>query len=479
MIGIARELGSRQNIDGSFPSDLDDTEHKADPCIATSFSLMFLAKGRRPVVMAYLKSADAAAPDFRRDSLFNLMGFLERSWGLELTYQELDLATASVEDLLETPVLMLGAREAPTYTAEEKKKLRGYVDRGGFIFASPSCLDGDFDQGFRALMAEIFPEPDAKLRLLPADHSAWHAEAPVDPAYKHELWGIDTGCRTCVIYCPQDLACYWSLARVGRESSYSDVIRDRITTARIIGLNVLAYATNRQVAAKNPQAQAPQLVESKGERERGKLYLARLIHPGRCTATAAATSNLLRAAGAEFGIGAGAESREVRPTDAELFDYHLIIMNGRTSFQFTAEERAGLRTYLERGGMLFVDSVCSSEAFTASFRRELKAILPESELSRIPTEHPLFTTKFGGVDLSSVSYREMSSEKTATPMKAIIRAGEPQLEGIRFGDRYAVVFSPYDISCSLSAIEPLSCVGYVRADAVRIAINVLLYSLRN
>ena len=97
-----------------------------------------------------------------------------------------------------------------------------YVDRGGFLFAEQCCGSGDFDRGFRALMAKMFPEPDLKLRPLPADHPAWYADEKVDPSFfKEPLWGIDVGCRTSVIYSPQDLSCYWELARPGREKQYS------------------------------------------------------------------------------------------------------------------------------------------------------------------------------------------------------------------------------------------------------------------
>jgi hypothetical protein len=51
------------------------------------------------------------------------------------------------------------------------------------------------------------------------------------------------------------------------------------------------------------------------------------------------------------------------------------------------------------------------------------------------------------------------------------------LEGIKLGDRYAVVFSPYDISCALENHASLECEGYIRQDAARIGINVVMYSL--
>ncbi|NBW96190.1 MAG: DUF4159 domain-containing protein [Planctomycetia bacterium] len=55
----------------------------------------------------------------------------------------------------------------------------------------------------------------------------------------------------------------------------------------------------------------------------------------------------------------------------------------------------------------------------------------------------------------------------------------PRLEGIRIGDRWAVIFSPYDLSCALEKQNSLECTGYDRDDAEKIALNVLLYSLHH
>ena len=57
------------------------------------------------------------------------------------------------------------------------------------------------------------------------------------------------------------------------------------------------------------------------------------------------------------------------------------------------------------------------------------------------------------------------------------RKVSPYLEGIRLEDRYAVIFSKYDLSCALESHEAVRCEGYTRDDAARIAINVVLYSL--
>ncbi len=53
-----------------------------------------------------------------------------------------------------------------------------------------------------------------------------------------------------------------------------------------------------------------------------------------------------------------------------------------------------------------------------------------------------------------------------------------ELEGLKIGDRYAVIFSTYDLSCALERQDTMECQGYTRDDAARIGLNVLLYSLQ-
>jgi hypothetical protein len=126
--------------------------------------------------------------------------------------------------------------------------------------------------------------------------------------------------------------------------------------------------------------------------------------------------------------------------------------------------------------MLFADAICSSRDFSESFAAEMQAIFPDRHLQRIAPNDPIFTNQYGGDDLSSVARREPQRGAADGPLKSQIREGEPYLEGLKLGDRYAVIFSPYDLSCALENHESLECEGYTRKDAARIALNVLLYS---
>jgi hypothetical protein len=465
-------IRDQDNLAGCW---IGDGHAESNPVIGTSFSLLFLAKGRRPVLAAKLRHEPGGDWNNHRSDLANLTHYVEQLWRRDLTWQVVDASSATVEDLLQAPVLFMNGRQAPQFTDEEKRRLRDYVDRGGFLFAE-RCCDGEaFDRGFRQLMSEIFPEQEYQLRLLPPEHPIWRVEEPVNPEYVRPLWGIDVGCRTSVVYCPDDLSCYWELDRAASRSALPPKIAEEVHACLTIGANVMAYATNREVKFKNEFFTTAATDNAKDTFERGKLYTARLQHPGGCNAAPGALSNLLRLAGEKLGLRVHEEPRELSMADPQIFRYHVVFMHGRHAFRLTPAERKQLRSYLERGGMLVADSICSSRAFTDSFVAEMAEIFPEQKLERIPIDHPMFSTQFGGDDLSRVE-RRVPQRTGEGPLKSLVRQGEPYLEGIRLGDRYAVVFSPYDLSCALENHESLECEGYTRKDAARIGLNLLLYS---
>ena len=94
--------------------------------------------------------------------------------------------------------------------------------------------------------------------------------------------------------------------------------------------------------------------------ERGKIAVANLRHPGGCDAAPRALANLMEAAARELKIRVDVHPSLLSITDPALFDYHLVFMHGRNNFHLTDRERAQLKTYVERGGMILADSICAT-----------------------------------------------------------------------------------------------------------------------
>jgi hypothetical protein len=461
--------------------------------IGTSFALLFLSKGRWPVLLAKLQHSPADDWNSHRSDVANLTRYVERKWKRDMTSQVIDLRLATIDDLGQTQVLYLCGSQDPVPEGDAKRKelaqkIRGYLDRSGFLFAEGYGDGKGFDAGFRALMKEVFPEPEYKLRLLDAEHPIWHAEEKVDPSQLRPIWGIEFGCRTSVVYVPADppgdprpsLSCLWELSRPGRGEKYPRQIQTQIDAGLSLGINVLAYATNRELQPNDIQPRKPRAQAANSRVERGRVYVATLRHPGGCNAAPRAIVNLMDSAASELKIRTQVREGTLSLLDDSLFDYHLVFMHGRTTFCLTDAEREQLRQYVERGGMLFADSICASLAFTESFRREMETIFPKNKLVPMPANDPLLTKAYGGFDLPIVSRRDPATGRARDGrLEATINKVPPALEGIKFGDRWGVVFSQFDLSCALEKRDSLECRGYTREDAARIGLNVILYSLQH
>jgi hypothetical protein len=463
-----------------------------NPTIGTSLALLFLSKGRWPVLLAKLQHRDDGDWNAHRADVANLTRYVESRWKRDLTWQVVDPRAATVEDLLQTPVVYLSGSRSPLpdNAAQQKalaEKLRDYLDRGGFLLAEANCGGGEFDRGFRALMELAYPEPEYRLRLLEPEHPVWYAEEKVAADQLRPLLGIEAGCRTSVIYAPPDppdnprpsLGCLWELAYLQRGGpKFAAGVQAQIDAALSLGVNILAYATNRELKDKldRPAGAAKHHVD---QAERGVIEVATLKHPGGCNVAPRAVPNLMDAAAEELKIRARVREQPLAIDDEALFQYHLAFMHGRTTFRLTDAERKQLRQFIERGGMLMADAICGSRAFGESFRREMALVLPDNKLERIPADDPLLSPTYGGFDLKTVGRRDPSAAAPGKPLDAAVRKVPPDLEGIKIGDRWGVVFSRYDLSCALERHDSPACQGYTRQDAARIGLNVLLYSLQH
>lgn len=454
---------------------------QSNPLVSTSFALLFLAKGRRPVLVSKLRYTANQDWNPHRHDLNNLNRHVESLWQQKMTWQVIDFgAVKSAEELLQTPVLWISGKEGFQIEPRHEELLKQYIEAGGFIFAEAGCGGGKFDKDFRAMLKRILPESD--FRLLPPDHPVWFAEEPVDPDYAVPLWGLDACCRTSVVYTPEDLSCYWEL--FGSRSflddqSISQKVRDKVKASNAMGANVLAYATGRQLKDKLERVELTTDSGVKDELDRNVLKVAKIQHLGGSDDAPAALANMLRVAGEQLDIRFSVDKPMVTLSDDSHQFYPILFMHGRRDFGFNSKQRENLKLYLERGGFLFADSICASPQFTAAFRRELAAIFPDAKLEAIPIDHPMLSANYGGFDITKVVLNDPQTRSAdGGGLKSIRRETTPTLEGLWINDRLAVVFSPYDMSCAMESGSALQCEGYIKEDAARIATNILLYSMQ-
>ena len=75
----------------------------------------------------------------------------------------------------------------------------------------------------------------------------------------------------------------------------------------------------------------------------------------------------------------------------KLFTYPYLYLTGHGNVQFTDEEAARLRRYLDGGGFLHVDD---NYGLDEPIRREMKKVYPEQEFVELPFDHPIYHTHY-------------------------------------------------------------------------------------
>jgi hypothetical protein len=232
-LGAEELVKSQDRLSGFWRGESEN------PIVSTSFALLFLAKGRAPVLVNKLRHGPKGDWNNDPDDVRNLTAVVSRNWNNLLTWQVADPAVATVPDLLQAPIALLTGHQAPELSAIAKRNLREFIEQAGFLLADACCDKIEFDKGFRELMKELFPGKDEELRILPADHPIWKARHRLDSTV-HPLWGIQRGGRTVVVYSPKDLSCYWNLSK-------SNPSNGAVISSITVGQNVVEYATDHKL----------------------------------------------------------------------------------------------------------------------------------------------------------------------------------------------------------------------------------------
>jgi uncharacterized protein DUF4159 len=83
------------------------------------------------------------------------------------------------------------------------------------------------------------------------------------------------------------------------------------------------------------------------------------------------------------------EQTEARVTlmDDRIWDFPFLHVTGHGNIKFSDAEVVRLREYLARGGFLHVDD---NYGLDESFRREIKRVFPDRELTDVPLSHPIY-----------------------------------------------------------------------------------------
>lgn len=476
-----------QNENGSWTG----TGKAADsfPNIATSFALLFLSKGRTPILLTKLafdtglgEPRDVVGWNRKQNDARHLTEFASRELfnGLPLAWQVYDARKvdltgeklkSEVESLLACPVVYMNGHTRPNLTGTQKDLLKKYVDEGGFLFAEACCGSEEFAVEFKLLMRELFPEN--QMTPMGPEHPLWRSFFQVSPADIPGVECLERGCKTVVVLSTKPLAGFWEENRF--MVSKGTPATNRGQRAYQFAGNVIAYATGMQPPEQRGAKVA--IADSKKDLSppRGALKPAQLALRGETPPAPAAMRNLMAHIKTTTGVETVLDKQMIRPIDAELDKYKFIYLHGRRAIELADPEIRNLADCLDTGGLLFADSACGKPEFDKSFREMVKKLYPERKLEPIPLADELYSPKMSGAQIATVKRREKAD---GTGTDGGYKDLPPALEGIKIDGRWVVIYSKFDIGCALERHKSTDCLGHSPESALRLGTAAVLYSLK-
>ena len=485
----AEYLVAQQNrVNGTWQGAGDGEN---DPIVGTSLALIFLSKGLAPVLFnkieygvrdprTQLLTSDNwnKHPDDVRNLTQHITGLPK--WPKLLNWQTVDIGRSTVSDLLQAPIALLTGDEPLRLDRRDLELLREYLDRGGFLLAVNNCRSAAFDESFRDIVRQLYPPSEARLQRLKPDHPVFRAEYDLidektgEPSA--ELWGLEVGCRTNLIYSPQDLSCLWDKWTSFSVPKRPPSLVGMVSRSMQIGVNVVAYVTGREVLNKLERGTVEAGTDQVASFERDLIELRKIRYSGDWDAAPQALRRMMQSARGTANLPLSTNIGDITVLDRSLGQFPLLFLHGRRDFSFSQAEQERLRRFLDSGGFLFADACCASAEFDRGFRRLVSQLYPDRPIERIPADHELFLSS-SAHRLTKVRRRESSQGPSRGALESVVNEVEPFLEGIQINNRFVIVYSKYDISCAMDRQAAVACSGYLHEDAVKIAVNVLVYGL--
>ncbi len=406
--------------------------------IETSYALLFLARGRHPVLMNKLEF-DGDWNNRPRDCAA-LTRYHNRTFEQQVAWQIINLKVP-VREWHDAPMLYISGAKAPKFSevapsadmSSDIEKLRRYVLQGGTILSVTECDGKPFADGIRKTYAKLFPKYE--LTPIPADHPLYSAQNNLNGRPK--LYMVSNGIRPLAIHTDEDLSLQWQLERVSSRARAFEAMS-----------NISAYVTDAFNMRTRGVSHWPEDIAIKPV---ATITVARVKHSGNDDPEPLAGQRLAGLMLKETGIKVNVTD-PMDPTKLSTKTAEVAWITGVGQAKFSADERSAIRSFVQAGGTVVIDAAGGSKAFQDSMKTELREMFDQPVL-RIMSNDPLYNNK--AFPLGDVKYRRGTVLRLGKE-----RVKSPQLRGMKLDGRLAVVYSREDLTAGLVGYQGYEVDGY-------------------
>jgi hypothetical protein len=411
--------------------------------IDTAYTILFLARGRHPVLMNKLRF-DGYWNNRPRD-LHNLATIAGRELERVVNWQIVSIDRPHT-DWLDSPILFISSHTAPKLKPDDYTKLRLYADAGGLIFTHADASSNNFNSFAGELAKKVFPE--YPLATLPVDHEIYSIQYPMKGT-KPQLKYVTNGSRVLMLHSPTDLTTAWQVRDLTKRPSFE------------LPINLFIYASGKaelrnRLSSPHMEMPSPKAVHA--------VRLARIKHAGNWNPEPHAWDRFSRYL--KQHTGWIVESVPSTPAELKLNDTPIAHLTGTSELTLNDADAAALKAYVEAGGTLLIEPCGGSGPFAQSTRALLTKLIPQSQLQPLVATDALFRASSPGMeDLGDPRLRPFTEQH--------LGKAPSRLEQIKLG-KGRILFSPIDISTALVGSNAWGILGYEPQYALKLVKNIVI-----
>jgi len=436
---FAQKLVASQHADGSWGTGGNNS------LVDTAYSLLFLARGRHPILFNKLRydgNWDAHCRD-----VMHLSRYASHQLERPLNWQVVNLRR-NWFDWLDAPVLYISGTKAPDFSDADYNALRSFAEGGGLIFTQSDDGNSAFSKWVEIAAHKMFPRYE--LMPVPVDHPLY----TVNYQFKKPppLLSISNGSRLLLVHSPRDIARGWQLDWA---DTYSDDFH--------LGLNLFVYAAGKSVNLKHRLAST--YIPPPPSAAATTINLATLRYAGAWNPEPYAFTRFARYFQWETRDGLNVSTVDLKSLQPRSVP--MAVLTGTVRNDFTDAEVTAARNYVAAGGVLVIDACGGQTAFARSVETTLiERAFPRSALSPLPDNYPaLIASRAGADDLTKPIYRSFAVEQV----------GKLPLLGFSYGAG-RVVYSRLDLTTGLLGTQSWGILGFESAYAQALMKNLVLWS---
>jgi hypothetical protein len=459
---LADQAVRRQLADGSWGESVVDT----------SYALLFLARGRHPIMMNKLRF-DGYWSNRPRDAA-NVARFAGRQLERPLNWQVVNVDNPWT-DWTDSPILYIASHEAPKLTDEHVEKLRKFVEGGGMIFTHADAGSPAFDKWARELAAKLFKQYEMK--LVPETHPLWTTVFKV--AIRPQLFGVSNGSRLLMVHSPSDIALKWQQRgdRVyeGDKKGVNIEQKNNLLSNFHLAVNLFVYGAGKRDLRNRLESA---WMEEPSARPIDTIHIGRIRHDGNWDPEPGAwrrySNWFIRETGTKLEIDT-LKASELRGDMVQTMP--VVHITGTARANFSDADAKAVRDFVQAGGVVLIDSTGGLNAFDVDVRATL---LPKAFVGEIPrlidTTHPVLNAGQPGMaDIAKARLRPYVVERMGSGIGTFqMIVPKPDVPTQRPG---AVIITSLDLTTGLLGANTWGVLGFDPAYSQALVKNVIFWTL--